>query len=87
MNWSVYVLLSSDGKRTYVGVSTDVVRRLEQHNGLQPGGAKGTRAGQPWTVASTFGPFEDRSAAQKVEAQVKRLKGRKRMRWVPDTFG
>ena len=50
MNWSVYVLLSSDGKRTYVGVSTDVVRRLEQHNGLQPGGAKGTRAGQhgPW---------------------------------------
>lgn len=45
----VYVLLSAKKpKRTYVGWTLDLDRRLEQHNG-RPGGAKFTRGGA-WTL-------------------------------------
>ncbi len=81
MPWFVYVLISSTRESTYVGVSTDVERRLEQHNGIRPGGAKRTRAGRPWSVGIVYGAFETRSEAQKVEYRVKRLRGKARLEW------
>lgn len=36
----MYVLESLDGKRTYVGVTKNMRRRLRQHNGELAGGAK-----------------------------------------------
>lgn len=83
MVWQVYVLLSADGASTYVGVTTALDRRLAQHNGDRPGGAKSTRSGRPWSVGAVYGPFEDRSEAQQVEWQVKQLSGRERFRWSP----
>lgn len=77
--WLVYVLLSSNGRRTYVGITNDVERRLAQHNGELPGGAKSTRAGRPWSVGATFGPFATRAEAQRVELRVKRRSGRGRL--------
>jgi putative endonuclease len=77
--WSVYVLVSAASGATYVGVSNDPARRLEQHNGLKPGGAKSTRAARPWTIAATFGPYPLRGEAQQVEHRVKRLRGRARL--------
>lgn len=77
--WWVYVLLSADGARTYVGITTDVVRRLRQHNGVLVGGARSTRAGRPWTVAARRGPFESRGDASRREAEIKRLRGRRRL--------
>ena len=41
--WSVYVLVSPSSGATYVGVTTDLERRLAQHNGDVPGGARRTR--------------------------------------------
>lgn len=79
--WTVYVLLSERTRRTYVGVTIDMDRRLEQHNGAQRGGAKRTRAGRPWTLGARFGPYASRSHAQRVERQVKRLRGRARLTW------
>jgi putative endonuclease len=75
----VYVLVSEASGATYVGVSNDPARRLEQHNGLKPGGAKSTRGARPWTIAATFGPYPLRGEAQQVEHRVKRRRGRARL--------
>ncbi|MDR2743924.1 MAG: GIY-YIG nuclease family protein [Desulfovibrio sp.] len=45
-DWHVYLLECADGTY-YCGVAVDVARRLEQHNGLLPGGAKYTRSRRP----------------------------------------
>ena len=82
--WSVYVLLSADGQRTYVGITTDTARRLEQHNGALPGGAKATRRGRPWTLGVTYGPYATQSEALKVELRVKKLRGPRRLTFEPE---
>ena len=79
VEWWVYVLLSHDAARTYVGIATDVDRRLRQHNGELVGGARSTRAGRPWSVAARHGPYADRGAASRREAELKRLRGRARL--------
>lgn len=81
--WTVYVLLSTRTGRTYVGISTDAHRRLAQHNGLRRGGARSTRVGRPWTVATLHGPYPSRAAAQRVERQIKKLSGMQRLEWRP----
>ena len=73
--WFVYVLMSARSRRTYVGITTDLERRLAQHNGEQRGGARATRAGRPWRMAAEYGPFEGRGPAQRAERAVKRLRG------------
>jgi putative endonuclease len=78
-NWVLYLLVSDDGKRTYVGVTTDMERRLEQHNGLRPGGAKSTRSGRPWRVLRSQSGFSSRSEVQVEESLLKQLKGDKRV--------
>ena len=85
MPWTVYVLHSRKAARTYVGIALDVRARLAQHNGCAPGGARTTRAGRPWRVRKTFGPFATRAEAQRVEHAVKRLRGPARLRWRPDS--
>ena len=77
--WVVYVLLSADGRRTYVGITNDLPRRLSQHNGEVPGGAKSTRAGRPWSVGRSHGPFVARGDALRLEADIKRRTGAKRL--------
>jgi len=79
--WTVYVLHSRSAERTYVGITRDVRRRLQQHNGVAPGGARATRPGRPWRVRATFGPFPTRAEAQRVEHAVKRRRGAERLRW------
>lgn len=44
--WFVYILRCADNS-LYTGVTTDVSRRLDQHNGLVKNGAKYTRNRQP----------------------------------------
>lgn len=78
-DWILYVLVSGDGSRTYVGITNDLERRLEQHNGERKGGAKSTRAGRPWSLGTTFGPFETRASAQEAEYRLKRRSGRDRL--------
>ena len=71
-DWLVYVLVSLSSQRTYVGIAHHMDRRLAQHNGQLRGGASSTRAGRPWAVGATFGPYGDRGKAQSIEAKLKR---------------
>lgn len=50
----VYAILNRAGT-LYVGQTTDVARRLAQHNGEKPGGAKFTRGRGPWRVVHVEG--------------------------------
>ncbi|MBP8810947.1 MAG: GIY-YIG nuclease family protein [Kofleriaceae bacterium] len=80
--WFVYILCSAGG-RTYVGVTTDVARRVRQHNGELAGGARATRAHRPWQIGRVHGPVATRAAAQKLEAAVKRRRGALRLTALP----
>jgi len=62
----LYVLVSTDSRRTYVGVTNDVSKRLRQHNGELAGGAKATR-GKQWRVAAVADGFVSNHAALSVE--------------------
>lgn len=56
----------------YTGISTDVDRRLRQHNGELVGGARYTAARRP--VALVYKkPSLDRSSASREEYQIRRL--------------
>lgn len=65
--WCVYLLLAADEKKTYVGVTNDVERRLKQHNGEIVGGAKTTKAGRPWKLLCSVSGFQTRSEAFQFE--------------------
>lgn len=79
MRWHVYIIFSEKFKRTYVGCTVDMMRRLRQHNGEIRGGAKATRMGRPWIQLSLIGPYATRSEAQIVEARIKKMNLNERM--------
>jgi len=63
-NWSVYLLLASDNKRTYIGASNNPERRLRCHNGEISGGAKATRTSRPWKHIAIISGLDKISALQ-----------------------
>lgn len=69
--WAVYLLHCADGT-LYTGITTDLCRRLAQHNGDQVGGARYTRARRPvalvWSEACA-----SRAAAAQAEYRVRTL--------------
>lgn len=69
MAWYVYMLRCGDGS-LYTGSTTDVERRLREHQGGT--GARYTRSHPPVTLAYTE-EVPDRSAAQRREAAIKKL--------------
>ena len=72
-DWYVYVLRCADNS-LYTGITTDVTRRVDEHNGVdgKKGGAKYTRARQPVIVVYQE-QAESRSLAAKREAAIKKL--------------
>ena len=89
--WVVYVIQSQIPRKTasgkpaegffYVGCTTDVERRLRQHNGEIKGGAKYTSKHRPWKLMCTYGTYANRSEAMKAEKALKRKRGRQRLHW------
>ncbi len=77
MTYTVYVLGSHDarGRRTYVGCTTDLDRRLAEHNSGK--GARSTR-GREWRVLYTESAF-NRSSAQAREYALKKDRGFRKM--------
>jgi predicted GIY-YIG superfamily endonuclease len=75
--WQVYLLWNTKTKRTYIGATTDVRRRLRQHKGEIVGGAKSTRKERPsWTLVCYLEGFLGRSTTYRWEKLLKsRCKG------------
>jgi len=75
--WQVYLLRCADGS-LYTGITSDLPRRLAQHNGERAGGPRYTRGRRPvtllWSEAAA-----SRSAAQQREAAIKKLSRRRKL--------
>ena len=69
--WFVYLLLCGDGT-FYCGSTSNLERRVAQHNGLSRGGAKYTRARRPVELLASV-PCDSQSEALKLERSVKAL--------------
>ena len=69
--WWVYLLQCSD-QTLYAGITTDLNRRVQEHNGEKYGGARYTRARRPVRLVWSE-PSRSRSAACQREAAVRKL--------------
>lgn len=63
----IYLLKSESTRRTYIGYTVDLERRLRQHNGEITGGAKYTRYGRPWSLVLYVTGFPDMKTALQYE--------------------
>jgi putative endonuclease len=69
--WWVYMLRCADGT-LYTGITTDVTRRIAEHNGEGGPGARYTRSRRP--VALVYSEAAaDRAEASRREAAIKQL--------------
>jgi putative endonuclease len=67
--WFIYILKCSDNT-LYTGITTDVDRRLSEHN-TSPKSAKYTRARRPVQLVYTSKNFLNRSEVLKEEIRIK----------------
>lgn len=77
MSHNVYILREIGGKRTYVGYTTNLERRIRQHNCEIKGGAKCT-SGRKWEYLGYLTGFPDNIIALQCEWKIKHPMGRKR---------
>jgi len=70
MNWKVYILRCSDDS-LYTGITTDIERRIEEHNNSDKG-ARYTRARRPVKLAYQEN-CSSRSCASSREYSIKQL--------------
>ena len=68
--WHVYILKCQDGT-LYTGITTDLKRRLEEHNSRALG-AKYTSSRRPVEIVYSK-RFKNRSLASREEARIKKL--------------
>lgn len=78
-NWYVYILECSD-KTLYSGITTDIERRVEEHNSSTKG-AKYTKVRRPVTLVY-FLKKKNRSDASKEECRLKKLKREEKIKLI-----
>jgi len=83
-SWYVYMLECNDGSY-YTGVTTDMDRRLHEHN-HSPKGAKYTRSRRPVTLRY-HEKFADKSDALKAEIAIKTMSRREKIQLLHPTQG
>ena len=82
--WWVYVVECNDGT-LYTGISTDVTRRVRDHNS-NTRGAKYTRPRRPVKLATSFAAGTH-SQALKQEAIFKKLSRKRKLQFIEDYCG
>ena len=65
--WSLYIIRTLNRRRSYVGVTVNLKRRLRQHNGQIKGGAKATRGRGPWSIIATITGLPSKRVAMQLE--------------------
>jgi len=75
--WHVYLLECADGT-FYCGVAKDVLKRLTQHNGTIPGGARYTRGRRPVRLLGSR-ECKSKGEALKLEYMIKRCARSKKL--------
>jgi putative endonuclease len=83
MNHYVYIIKSLKVKRFYVGYTTDLERRLIEHN---EGNTRSTRPFMPWKMIY-YEIFDNRSEAYKREWHLKHSKGHKEKLEIINKYG
>ena len=73
-------MLKCSDDTLYTGITTDIQRRLEEHNS-SPKGAKYTRVRRPVELVYTQ-ELEDRSSACKREYEIKQFKREEKLRLI-----
>lgn len=81
-NWFVYIVQCAD-QSLYTGITTDLPRRIEEHNS-SPNGAKYTRARRPVQLVY-FEQSESRSTASKREHAMKALSPANKRQLISDS--
>ena len=79
--WYLYVVKCSDNT-LYTGVTTDLDRRIKEHN-ASPRGAKYTRARRPVELVYSYS-YLSRSQAQRAEYKFKRLSKKQKLDVIHD---
>lgn len=80
MEYYVYIVACNDGS-LYTGITTDVARRVDEHNGEASRGARYTRTHRP-VILQYVELCGTRSEAQKREAAIKRLSRAEKLRLI-----
>lgn len=78
--WLCYCIKSTDSNKTYIGVTDNLLRRLQDHNG-EHGVSRGARAtrGEQWYPIFVIKGFNSVPACLSYEWNVKRVRKRKRV--------
>ena len=80
MTWHVYVVVCFDNS-FYCGITTNIERRIKQHNGKLSGGAKYTRSRRPCRLVYKE-KAENRSSASKKEYWFKKLSRKQKEKYI-----
>ncbi len=75
---TVYIL-ENIRKETYVGYTTNLTRRLRQHNGELKGGARYTHRGRPWRLRMYI-TCANKHDAMSLEHKIKKATNRTSLR-------
>lgn len=77
--WYVYILKCSD-KTLYTGITTNLKRRIQEHNN-SPLGAKYTHNRKPVKLVYSK-KFKNKSLASKEEARIKKLNRKEKLKLI-----
>ncbi|WP_068544761.1 GIY-YIG nuclease family protein [Thalassotalea crassostreae] len=81
--WFVYVVRCKDDS-LYTGITTDIERRMDEHNGGGPKSAKYTRNRLP-VVLTYSESCDSRSMASKRECEIKKLTRKQKLALIKST--
>ncbi len=70
-------IIEHNMEKTYCGVTNDLQRRIEEHNGLRKGGAKATR-GKEWEYFCVIEGFQDRISLLQFEWRMHHPDGKRK---------